>query len=104
LVEAPTDVDVLPALALLGDLPATFPRIDGYALAWPRPRAEVLSALHANIQDVFNENGVQIMSPHYLGDPDDAKVVPPSRWAPPLAPTGAVPASAPGGPGRPPPA
>jgi hypothetical protein len=41
LVEAPTDVDVLPALALLGDLPATFPRIDGYALAWPRPRAEV---------------------------------------------------------------
>ena len=29
----------------------------------------VLSALHANIQDVFNEHGVQIMSPHYLGDP-----------------------------------
>ena len=35
----------------------------------PRPRAEVLSALHANVQDVFNEHGVQIMSPHYLGDP-----------------------------------
>jgi small-conductance mechanosensitive channel len=46
----------------------------------PRPRAEMLSALHANIQDVFNEHGVQIMSPHYLGDPDEAKVVPPSRW------------------------
>ncbi len=58
----------------------------------PRPRAEVLSALHANIQDVFNENGVQIMSPHYLGDPDDAKVVPPSRWAPPLSPSGGAPA------------
>jgi small-conductance mechanosensitive channel len=68
----------------------------------PRPRAEVLSALHANIQDVFNENGVQIMSPHYLGDPDDAKVVPPSRWAPPLAPSGAAPAPAPASPGGPP--
>ena len=46
----------------------------------PRPRAEVLSALHANVQDVFNEYGVQIMSPHYLGDPADAKVVPKARW------------------------
>jgi small-conductance mechanosensitive channel len=51
----------------------------------PRPRAEILSSLHANIQDVFNENGVQIMSPHYFGDPGDAKSVPPERWAPPLA-------------------
>jgi small-conductance mechanosensitive channel len=42
----------------------------------PLARAEVLSALHANIQDVFNEYGVQIMSPHYLGDPASAKVVP----------------------------
>ncbi|MFZ4758386.1 MAG: mechanosensitive ion channel domain-containing protein [Burkholderiaceae bacterium] len=48
----------------------------------PRPRAEVLSALLANIQDVFNENGVQIMSPHYLDDPADPKVVPPSRRDP----------------------
>jgi small-conductance mechanosensitive channel len=43
----------------------------------PRPRAEVLDALHANVVDVFNEQGVQIMSPHYLGDPASAKVVPP---------------------------
>lgn len=42
----------------------------------PRARAEVLHVLHANIQDVFNEHGVQIMSPHYLGDPAEAKVVP----------------------------
>jgi hypothetical protein len=41
LVEEPCDVDVLPALALLGDFPPTFPRIGGYALAWARPRAEV---------------------------------------------------------------
>ena len=33
-----------------------------------------------NVLDVFNEHGVQIMSPHYLGDPDEEKVVPPSRW------------------------
>ena len=52
----------------------------------PRPRAEVLTQLHANLQDVFNENGVQIMSPHYLGDPQDAKIVPPSKWNPTIAP------------------
>lgn len=46
----------------------------------PRPRAELLSMLHANIQDVFNEYGVQIMSPHYLADPQEAKFVPPERW------------------------
>jgi hypothetical protein len=46
----------------------------------PRPRAEVLSLLHANIQDVFNEHGVQIMSPHYMGDPAEAKVVAPEQW------------------------
>ena len=46
----------------------------------PRPRAEVLTLLHANIQDVFNEYGVQIMSPHYMGDPQEAKVVPPEGW------------------------
>jgi small-conductance mechanosensitive channel len=48
----------------------------------PRPRAEVLSRLHANIQDVFNEHGVQIMSPHYLGDPETAKIIPKSKWFP----------------------
>ena len=46
----------------------------------PRPRAEVMSLLHANIQDVCNEHGVQIMSPHYLGDPAEAKIVPRERW------------------------
>lgn len=56
----------------------------------PRPRAELLSLLHANIQDVFNEYGVQIMSPHYLGDPAQEKWVPPERWF-------AAPARAPGG-------
>ncbi|EPA95117.1 mechanosensitive ion channel family protein [Pseudomonas sp. G5(2012)] len=46
----------------------------------PRPRAVLLSMLHANIQDVFNEYEVQIMSPHYLGDPEHEKRVPRDRW------------------------
>jgi small-conductance mechanosensitive channel len=46
----------------------------------PRPRAEIMTMLHANIQDVFNEHGVQIMSPHYRSDPQDAKVVKPEDW------------------------
>jgi small-conductance mechanosensitive channel len=46
----------------------------------PRPRAEVMNLLHANIQDVFNEYGVQIMSPHYLGDPAQQKIVAKQDW------------------------
>ena len=42
----------------------------------------MLHALHANIQDLFNANGVQIMSPHYEGDPNSAKVVPPEKRDP----------------------
>ena len=54
----------------------------------PRPRAPLLSALHANIQDVFNTYGVQIMSPQYVEDPRKAKIVPPDKWytAPALKP------------------
>lgn len=56
----------------------------------PAPRAMVLSALHANIQDVFNEYGVQIMSPQYFEDPPQPKVVPPKDWytAPAVRPEG----------------
>jgi len=43
-----------------------------------RPR--VLGDLNAAILDVFNTYGVQIMSPNYRGDPDTAKIVPPSDW------------------------
>jgi small-conductance mechanosensitive channel len=38
------------------------------------------SALHANILDVFNEYGVQIMTPAYEGDPEVPKVVPREQW------------------------
>ena len=43
-------------------------------------RVPIQSALHAAIQDVFNEHGVQIMSPHFLGQPAQAVVVPPADW------------------------
>jgi len=51
----------------------------------PLQRPAALSALHANIQDLFNEHGVQIMSPHYLSDPAAPVVVPKERWFDPPA-------------------
>jgi len=49
-----------------------------------QPRPTVLSELHANILDTFNEHNVQIMSPHYLADPGRPKIVPQTAWyAPP---------------------
>ncbi|HEU4581396.1 MAG TPA: mechanosensitive ion channel domain-containing protein [Polyangiaceae bacterium] len=56
-------------------------RLAVYARAKDPPtRVSVLSELHAHIQDVFNEHGVQIMSPHYEGDPDQPQVVPKENW------------------------
>ena len=43
---------------------------------------QTYSELHGHIQDVFNEHGVQIMSPHYEHDPEVPKVVPPEGWYP----------------------
>jgi len=43
-------------------------------------RLKVLSELHQNIQDQFNERGVQIMSPHFEGQPDGKVWVPKSSW------------------------
>ena len=45
----------------------------------PEERVAALSALHANIQDAFNEAGVQIMSPHYETDPEEPKLVRPEN-------------------------
>jgi hypothetical protein len=36
--------------------------------------------VHRSILDVFNEYGVQIMTPAYEGDPQIPKVVPKNRW------------------------
>jgi len=46
----------------------------------PSRKLLVLDELHANIQDVFNEHGVQIMSPNYEADPDAPKIVPREDW------------------------
>ena len=51
----------------------------------PEQRGRVLAALHANIQDVFNEYGVQIMSPHYEADPAEKAWVPKEKWFEPPA-------------------
>jgi small-conductance mechanosensitive channel len=54
-------------------------------------RRTVLSVLNANVQDVFNKYGVQIMSPHYRSDPAEPVIIPKERWFEP-------PAAGPGGP------
>ena len=43
-------------------------------------RLAVLTELHQNIQDAFNERGVQIMSPHFEGQPEGKVWVPKSKW------------------------
>ena len=45
-------------------------------------RGEADAALHADIQGVFDEYGVQIMSPSYEYDPGEPKVVPREIWYP----------------------
>ena len=50
-------------------------------------RADILNRLHGHIQDVFNEYGVQITSPHYMAEPHVPHVVPKEKWyAPPAQP------------------
>jgi small-conductance mechanosensitive channel len=51
----------------------------------PLEMVSIYSGLHQNIQDSFNEHGVQIMSPHYLGDPPQPKIVPKEYWYQPPA-------------------
>ena len=43
-------------------------------------RVETTSNLNANIQDAFNEYGVQIMSPHFMIQPQKNVVVDRSNW------------------------
>ena len=64
--------------AALGDFSVQYTLL--VSLEQPHRRVASLAALHANIQDAFNEYGVQIMSPNYEADPDAPKVVPRNRW------------------------
>jgi small-conductance mechanosensitive channel len=45
-----------------------------------RALVRAYSDLHQNILDVFNEYGVQIMTPAYEGDPETPKIVPREQW------------------------
>jgi small-conductance mechanosensitive channel len=56
----------------------------------PQQMPALYSRLHQNILDVFNEYGVQIMTPAYVADPLQPKVVPKEQWhLPPAGPSGA---------------
>lgn len=46
----------------------------------PARRAQAMSDLHANIQDMFNEYGVQILSPHFQVQPPQVVTVPKEKW------------------------
>jgi hypothetical protein len=41
---------------------------------------KLYTLLSQNVLDVFNEYGVQIMTPNYRGDPDQPKIVPKDQW------------------------
>lgn len=45
----------------------------------PSERVPILSELHMHIQDAFNAQGVQIMSPHFEGQPSAKVFVPRSQ-------------------------
>jgi small-conductance mechanosensitive channel len=62
----------------LGDFAVTY-EINAYC-SNPQQIATLYTNLHRNILDVFNEFGVQIMTPAYEGDTPDPKVVPKDRW------------------------
>jgi small-conductance mechanosensitive channel len=72
----------------------------------PNEMVDILSALHTNIQDAFNEAGVEIMSPHIFGLRDaNAVTIPPAQRpagyeAPSFRVAGVVPAGLPGRPSR----
>jgi small-conductance mechanosensitive channel len=53
--------------------------INAYCNA-PQAMVRLYTELHRNILDVFNEYGVQIMTPAYEGDPEQPKVVPREQW------------------------
>ena len=65
----------------------------------PEKMASLYTDLHRNIQDVFNEYNIQIMTPHYEMDTEAPKIVPKEKWH--SAPAAAQPESDAGaGPGQ----
>ncbi|MCU0291547.1 MAG: mechanosensitive ion channel family protein [Thermoanaerobaculaceae bacterium] len=62
----------------LGDFCVTYEL--NVACNTPQAMVRLYTELHRNILDVFNEYGVQIMTPAYEGDPNQPKVVPRDQW------------------------
>jgi small-conductance mechanosensitive channel len=62
----------------LGDFAVTY-ELNAYCDD-PQKMGRLYTAMHQNILDVFNEHGVQIMTPAYEGDPQAPKVVPKDQW------------------------
>jgi small-conductance mechanosensitive channel len=63
---------------VLGDFAITY-ELNAYCDDAQR-QMKLYSALHRNILDVFNEFGVQIMTPSYENDPEQPKLVPKEKW------------------------
>ena len=62
----------------LGDFCVTY-EINVYCDA-PHAMPRIYTELHRHILDVFNEYGVQIMTPAYESDPQQPKIVPKDQW------------------------
>jgi len=62
----------------LGDFCVTY-EINAYC-DQPQQMPQIYTKLHRNILDIFNEYGVQIMTPNYVADAATPKVVPPEQW------------------------
>lgn len=77
-------------LTALGDFCVTY-EINVYC-AEPQAMPRLYAELHRSVLDLFNEYGVQIMTPAYEGDPEQPKVVPKEQWyAAPARPPGGKP-------------
>jgi small-conductance mechanosensitive channel len=77
----------------LGDFAVTY-ELNVYCTDVPAMN-RLYTALHRSILDVFNEYGVQIMTPAYEGDPGEPKIVSPKDWY--AAPAAPQPAATAGG-------
>ena len=73
-------------LKKLGDFAVTY-ELNVYCRV-AQAMGELYTELHRNILDVFNEYGVQIMTPAYEGDPKSPKVVERQHWYEPPAHAG----------------
>ncbi|MDH5426784.1 MAG: mechanosensitive ion channel family protein [Nitrospirota bacterium] len=70
----------------LGDFCVTY-ELNAYC-DQPKEMMELYNSLSQNILDVFNEYGVQIMTPAYRDDPEKPKIVPKEQWfTPPAQPS-----------------